>query len=106
LLHVVTILLIVTTDVSNNNLLCCCYEQSGPPLRNSMPSPTPLRGVRNPGDRLSGAHLQMCSYHGRCTHNDAYCRAQHPDSTSPSTATATGASHCYFCRMRVHPTDG
>uniref|UniRef100_A0A915JSV3 Uncharacterized protein n=1 Tax=Romanomermis culicivorax TaxID=13658 RepID=A0A915JSV3_ROMCU len=48
----------------------------------------------------------MCSYHGHCTYNDASCQAQHPDSTSPSNTTATGASHCYFCRTRAHPTDG
>uniref|UniRef100_A0A915J2R0 Uncharacterized protein n=1 Tax=Romanomermis culicivorax TaxID=13658 RepID=A0A915J2R0_ROMCU len=35
-----------------------------------------------------------------------YLPAQHPDSTCPSTATATSASPCYFCQTRAHPTDG
>uniref|UniRef100_A0A915IXM9 C3H1-type domain-containing protein n=1 Tax=Romanomermis culicivorax TaxID=13658 RepID=A0A915IXM9_ROMCU len=80
-------------------------QQTAPPLRNSTPSTRPLTRVQNAGDRPSGAHLQMCSYHGRCTHNNANCRAQHPDSASPSIATTTGASRCYFCRTRAHPTD-
>uniref|UniRef100_A0A915JNQ9 Uncharacterized protein n=1 Tax=Romanomermis culicivorax TaxID=13658 RepID=A0A915JNQ9_ROMCU len=71
-------------------------QQSAPPRRNSMPSPTPLTRLQNAGDRPSGALLQMCSYHERCAHNNAYCLAQHPNSASPSTATATGASGCYF----------
>uniref|UniRef100_A0A915IY57 Uncharacterized protein n=1 Tax=Romanomermis culicivorax TaxID=13658 RepID=A0A915IY57_ROMCU len=58
---------------------------------------TPSTRVQNAGDHPSGAHLQMCSYHGRCTQNDANCPAQHPHSAGPSTATATGASCCYFC---------
>uniref|UniRef100_A0A915HQU4 Uncharacterized protein n=1 Tax=Romanomermis culicivorax TaxID=13658 RepID=A0A915HQU4_ROMCU len=70
-----------------------------------MPSMMPLTRVQNTGDCPSGAHLQMCSCHGCCTHNDASCRAQHPDSASPSNATATSARGCYFCRTRAHPTD-
>uniref|UniRef100_A0A915HQV6 C3H1-type domain-containing protein n=1 Tax=Romanomermis culicivorax TaxID=13658 RepID=A0A915HQV6_ROMCU len=80
-------------------------QQTARPPRNSMPSTTPSMHVQNAGDRPSGAHLQMCSYHGGCTHKDANCRAQHPNSAGPSNATATGASHCYFCGMRAHPTD-
>uniref|UniRef100_A0A915IA71 Uncharacterized protein n=1 Tax=Romanomermis culicivorax TaxID=13658 RepID=A0A915IA71_ROMCU len=71
-------------------------QQTVSPPRNLMPSTRPLAGVDNAGDRLSGAHLQMCSYHGCCTHNDASCGAQHPNSAGPSKTTATGASHCYF----------
>uniref|UniRef100_A0A915KS82 Uncharacterized protein n=1 Tax=Romanomermis culicivorax TaxID=13658 RepID=A0A915KS82_ROMCU len=61
-------------------------QPSAPPLRNSMPSqtPSPSTCIQNAADRPSGAHSQMC-------------RAQHPDSAGPSTATATGASRCYFC---------
>uniref|UniRef100_A0A915I3G1 Uncharacterized protein n=1 Tax=Romanomermis culicivorax TaxID=13658 RepID=A0A915I3G1_ROMCU len=71
-------------------------QQLVPPPRNSMLSLTPSMCVQNAGDRLSRAHLQMCSYHGHCTHNDANCQAQHPDSAGPSTATSTGTSPCYF----------
>uniref|UniRef100_A0A915ICS5 Uncharacterized protein n=1 Tax=Romanomermis culicivorax TaxID=13658 RepID=A0A915ICS5_ROMCU len=60
--------------------------------------------IQNAGDCPSGAHLQMCSYHGCCTHNDASCPAQHPNSAGPSNTTAIGAGHCYFCRTRAHPT--
>uniref|UniRef100_A0A915HFF0 C3H1-type domain-containing protein n=1 Tax=Romanomermis culicivorax TaxID=13658 RepID=A0A915HFF0_ROMCU len=80
-------------------------QQTARPPRNWMPSTTPLARIQNAGHRLSEAHFQMCSYHGHCTHNNANCRAQHPDSADPSNATATGASHCYFCRMGAHPTD-
>uniref|UniRef100_A0A915IBZ9 C3H1-type domain-containing protein n=1 Tax=Romanomermis culicivorax TaxID=13658 RepID=A0A915IBZ9_ROMCU len=75
-------------------------QQWVPPPRNLMPSMTPSMGAQNAGDCPSGAHLQMCSYHGRCTQDDANCRAQHPDSAGPSIATATGTSPCYFCRTR------
>uniref|UniRef100_A0A915I9F6 C3H1-type domain-containing protein n=1 Tax=Romanomermis culicivorax TaxID=13658 RepID=A0A915I9F6_ROMCU len=47
--------------------------------------PTAWMGVQNTGDHPSEAHLQMCSYHGPCTHNDANCRAQHPHSTALAT---------------------
>uniref|UniRef100_A0A915IKI1 C3H1-type domain-containing protein n=1 Tax=Romanomermis culicivorax TaxID=13658 RepID=A0A915IKI1_ROMCU len=67
-------------------------QQRAPPLRNPMPSMIPLMRVQNAGDCPSGAHLQMCSYHERCTHNDANCQAQHPDSAIPSNATATAAA--------------
>uniref|UniRef100_A0A915K678 Uncharacterized protein n=1 Tax=Romanomermis culicivorax TaxID=13658 RepID=A0A915K678_ROMCU len=80
-------------------------QQMGPAPRNLTPSTTLSVHIQNAGDHPSGAHLQMCSYHGRCTHNDASCRAQHPNSTGPSNATPTGANCCYFCQMRVHPTD-
>uniref|UniRef100_A0A915HYU7 C3H1-type domain-containing protein n=1 Tax=Romanomermis culicivorax TaxID=13658 RepID=A0A915HYU7_ROMCU len=70
-----------------------------------MPSTMRSAHVQKAGHRPSGAHLQMYSYHGRCTHNDASCQAQHPNSAGPSNAAATGASCCYFCRTRVHPTD-
>uniref|UniRef100_A0A915L4K5 Uncharacterized protein n=1 Tax=Romanomermis culicivorax TaxID=13658 RepID=A0A915L4K5_ROMCU len=33
-------------------------------------------------------------------------KAQHPNSARPSNAAIIGSGHCYFCRMRVHPTDG
>uniref|UniRef100_A0A915L7L1 Uncharacterized protein n=1 Tax=Romanomermis culicivorax TaxID=13658 RepID=A0A915L7L1_ROMCU len=52
-------------------------QQTAPPPRNSMPSTTPLTRIQNTGDRPA----------------------------SPSNATATSASHCYFCRTRVHLTD-
>uniref|UniRef100_A0A915HMT3 Uncharacterized protein n=1 Tax=Romanomermis culicivorax TaxID=13658 RepID=A0A915HMT3_ROMCU len=80
-------------------------QQTAPPPRNWMPSMMPSAHVQNAGDRPSGAHLQMSSYHGRCTHNEASCQAQHPDSAGPSNTTPTGAGHCYFCQTRVHPTD-
>uniref|UniRef100_A0A915I098 Uncharacterized protein n=1 Tax=Romanomermis culicivorax TaxID=13658 RepID=A0A915I098_ROMCU len=80
-------------------------QQTALPLRNPMPSTTPSAHVQNAGDHPLMAHLQMCSYHGCCTHNDASCQAQHPDSTRPSNIAATGAGHCYFCPMRAHPTD-
>uniref|UniRef100_A0A915KJ49 Uncharacterized protein n=1 Tax=Romanomermis culicivorax TaxID=13658 RepID=A0A915KJ49_ROMCU len=80
-------------------------QQMALPPRNPMPSMTQWARVHNAGDGLSGAHLQMCSYHGCCTHKDASCQAQHPNSTSPSKAATTGAGHCYFCRTRAHPTD-
>uniref|UniRef100_A0A915KTI5 Uncharacterized protein n=1 Tax=Romanomermis culicivorax TaxID=13658 RepID=A0A915KTI5_ROMCU len=80
-------------------------QQMVPPPRNSTPSRTPSRHVHNAGDRLSGAHLQMCSYHGCCTHNNANCWALHPYSAGPSTATATSTSRCYFCQTRMHLTD-
>uniref|UniRef100_A0A915KYV1 Uncharacterized protein n=1 Tax=Romanomermis culicivorax TaxID=13658 RepID=A0A915KYV1_ROMCU len=62
--------------------------------------------IQNAGNRLLGAHLQMCSSHGHCTHNDASCRAQRPNSAGPSNAAATNNGRCYFCRTRAHPTDG
>uniref|UniRef100_A0A915I122 Uncharacterized protein n=1 Tax=Romanomermis culicivorax TaxID=13658 RepID=A0A915I122_ROMCU len=80
-------------------------QQMAPPPRYPTPSTTPSAHIQNAGDGLSGAHLQICSYPGCCTHNDASCQAQHPNNAGPSNATATGASCCYFCRMRVHPTD-
>uniref|UniRef100_A0A915ID92 C3H1-type domain-containing protein n=1 Tax=Romanomermis culicivorax TaxID=13658 RepID=A0A915ID92_ROMCU len=52
----------------------------------------PSTRVQTAGDRPSGAHLRMCWYHGRCTDNNANCRAQHPNSAGPSTPTATGPS--------------
>uniref|UniRef100_A0A915KVM7 Uncharacterized protein n=1 Tax=Romanomermis culicivorax TaxID=13658 RepID=A0A915KVM7_ROMCU len=67
-------------------------QQMVPPLRNRIPSRTPFAHIQNAGDHPSGAHLQMCSYHGRCTHNDASCRAQHPDSAGPSNAATTTAA--------------
>uniref|UniRef100_A0A915KHM5 Uncharacterized protein n=1 Tax=Romanomermis culicivorax TaxID=13658 RepID=A0A915KHM5_ROMCU len=80
-----------------------------------MQSTMPLALVQMAGHCLLGAHLQMCSYHGCCTHkcsyhgccthNDPCCGAQHPNSTSPTKAAATDASCCYFCRMRAHLTD-
>uniref|UniRef100_A0A915ISU7 Uncharacterized protein n=1 Tax=Romanomermis culicivorax TaxID=13658 RepID=A0A915ISU7_ROMCU len=66
-------------------------QQTAPPARNRMPSMRPS--------------ARMCSYHGCCTHNDASCGAQHPDSAGPSNATANSASCCYFCQTRAHPTD-
>uniref|UniRef100_A0A915L017 Uncharacterized protein n=1 Tax=Romanomermis culicivorax TaxID=13658 RepID=A0A915L017_ROMCU len=72
------------------------------PPRNPMPSRTPSARVQNAGDSPSGAHLQMCSYHRRCTHNEASCWAQHSDSASPSNTTTTGAGRCYFCQTRGH----
>uniref|UniRef100_A0A915KRD5 Uncharacterized protein n=1 Tax=Romanomermis culicivorax TaxID=13658 RepID=A0A915KRD5_ROMCU len=80
-------------------------QQIVPAPRNPMPSMTPSVQVRNAGHPPSGAHLQMCSYHGRCTHNHASCPAQHPNSAGPSNPTTTSACPCYFCRTRVHPTD-
>uniref|UniRef100_A0A915HP93 Uncharacterized protein n=1 Tax=Romanomermis culicivorax TaxID=13658 RepID=A0A915HP93_ROMCU len=67
------------------------------PLRNLMPSRTPSASLQNAGSRPSGAHLQMCSYHGGCTHNNASFGAQHPDRAGPSKATTTSPSRCYFC---------
>uniref|UniRef100_A0A915KNA7 Uncharacterized protein n=1 Tax=Romanomermis culicivorax TaxID=13658 RepID=A0A915KNA7_ROMCU len=80
-------------------------QQTERPQRNLMPSMTPSVSVQNTGDRPSGAHLQMCSYHGGCIHNDTSCRAQQPDCTDPSNAAANGTGCCYFCQMRAHPTD-
>uniref|UniRef100_A0A915IRN1 Uncharacterized protein n=1 Tax=Romanomermis culicivorax TaxID=13658 RepID=A0A915IRN1_ROMCU len=42
----------------------------------------------------------MCSYHGLCTHKDASCQTQHPDSAGPSNTATTSAGRCYFCQMR------
>uniref|UniRef100_A0A915L4T5 Uncharacterized protein n=1 Tax=Romanomermis culicivorax TaxID=13658 RepID=A0A915L4T5_ROMCU len=81
-------------------------QQRAPPPRNLMPSTMPSMRVQNAGNHPSGAHLQMCSYHRHCTHNDPSCQAQHPHSTGPSNTTANSASRCYFCQRRVHPTDG
>uniref|UniRef100_A0A915JNM6 Uncharacterized protein n=1 Tax=Romanomermis culicivorax TaxID=13658 RepID=A0A915JNM6_ROMCU len=47
----------------------------------------------------------MCSYHGCCTHNNASCQAQCPNSAGPSNAAPTNTSPCYVCRTRAHPTD-
>uniref|UniRef100_A0A915J0U0 Uncharacterized protein n=1 Tax=Romanomermis culicivorax TaxID=13658 RepID=A0A915J0U0_ROMCU len=84
-------------------------QQMAPPPRNSMPSTRLLVHVQNAGGRPSGAHsgahLQMCSYHGCCTHNDASCWAQHPNSAGPRNAATIGAGRCYFCPMRAHLTD-
>uniref|UniRef100_A0A915KHY0 Uncharacterized protein n=1 Tax=Romanomermis culicivorax TaxID=13658 RepID=A0A915KHY0_ROMCU len=80
-------------------------QQTAPPPRNLTSSMTLSMHVQNAGDCLSGAHLQMCSYHRPCTHNDANCWAQHLKSASPINAATNRASHCYFCRMRVHLTD-
>uniref|UniRef100_A0A915KX70 Uncharacterized protein n=1 Tax=Romanomermis culicivorax TaxID=13658 RepID=A0A915KX70_ROMCU len=80
-------------------------QQRAPPPRNPMSSTTPSARVQNASDHSSGAHLQMCSYHGRYTHNDASCQVQHPDSAGPTNTAATGAGCCYFCPRRVHLTD-
>uniref|UniRef100_A0A915I0N8 Uncharacterized protein n=1 Tax=Romanomermis culicivorax TaxID=13658 RepID=A0A915I0N8_ROMCU len=77
-------------------------QQTAPPPRNLMPSTTLSACVQNAGDRLSGAHLQMCCYHGCCIHKDAGVQAQHSDRAGPSNATTTGAGLCYFCRTRAH----
>uniref|UniRef100_A0A915J3I7 CCHC-type domain-containing protein n=1 Tax=Romanomermis culicivorax TaxID=13658 RepID=A0A915J3I7_ROMCU len=80
-------------------------QQMTPAPRNLTPPTQQSAHIQNAGDHPSGAHLQMCSYHGRCSHNDTSCQAQHPNSTGPSNATATNTGRCYFCRMRGHPTD-
>uniref|UniRef100_A0A915KCM9 Uncharacterized protein n=1 Tax=Romanomermis culicivorax TaxID=13658 RepID=A0A915KCM9_ROMCU len=72
-------------------------QQMAKAPRNPMPPMQQSAHVQKAGDRQSGAHLQMCSYHGRSTHNDASCGAQHPDSTCPSNTAANGTSGCYFC---------
>uniref|UniRef100_A0A915LD05 Uncharacterized protein n=1 Tax=Romanomermis culicivorax TaxID=13658 RepID=A0A915LD05_ROMCU len=47
----------------------------------------------------------MCSFHGRCTHSDADCRAQRPKSPILIlNASTANTSHCYFCRTRAHTT--
>uniref|UniRef100_A0A915HTP1 Gag-like protein n=1 Tax=Romanomermis culicivorax TaxID=13658 RepID=A0A915HTP1_ROMCU len=57
--------------------------------------------------RPSAAHLQMCSFHGRCTHSDADCRAQRPNSAVlvSNAAPTANTSRCYFCRTRAHATN-
>uniref|UniRef100_A0A915J4H2 Uncharacterized protein n=1 Tax=Romanomermis culicivorax TaxID=13658 RepID=A0A915J4H2_ROMCU len=80
-------------------------QQMRPARRNPMPPTQWLVHVQNAGDRPSGAHLQMCSFHGGCTHNDPSCWAQHPNSAGPSDAPAAHTGHCYFCQMRAHPTN-
>uniref|UniRef100_A0A915K5S6 Uncharacterized protein n=1 Tax=Romanomermis culicivorax TaxID=13658 RepID=A0A915K5S6_ROMCU len=87
------------------NIAQLTAQQMAPAPRNPMPSMTPLAHVQNAGDHPSGAHLQMCSYHRRCTHKDASCQAQHLNSPCPSNAAATCAGRCYCFRMRAHPTD-
>uniref|UniRef100_A0A915JJ10 Uncharacterized protein n=1 Tax=Romanomermis culicivorax TaxID=13658 RepID=A0A915JJ10_ROMCU len=79
-------------------------QQQVPALRNPMP-PTQLSvNVQNAGNCPLGAHLQMCSFHGRCTHNGASCRAQRPNSTGPSNAAISNAGCCYFFeRGRTQP---
>uniref|UniRef100_A0A915IW88 Uncharacterized protein n=1 Tax=Romanomermis culicivorax TaxID=13658 RepID=A0A915IW88_ROMCU len=72
-------------------------QQMAPPRRNLMLSTTPWAHVQNAGDCPSGAHLQMCSYNGSCTYNEASCRAQHSNRAGPSNAAATGVGCCYFC---------
>uniref|UniRef100_A0A915JGV7 Uncharacterized protein n=1 Tax=Romanomermis culicivorax TaxID=13658 RepID=A0A915JGV7_ROMCU len=79
-------------------------QQMAPAPRKPMSPTQPSVQVQNADDHPSGAHLQMCSYHGCCTHNDTSCWAQHPNSASLSNSAATGAGRCYFCRMRVHLT--
>uniref|UniRef100_A0A915J7N8 Uncharacterized protein n=1 Tax=Romanomermis culicivorax TaxID=13658 RepID=A0A915J7N8_ROMCU len=61
--------------------------------------------ILTPATAMLSVTIRMCSYHGHCTHNDASCQAQHPNSPGPSNAAATGARRCYFCPMRVHRTD-
>uniref|UniRef100_A0A915HQ68 Uncharacterized protein n=1 Tax=Romanomermis culicivorax TaxID=13658 RepID=A0A915HQ68_ROMCU len=80
-------------------------QQMGPALRNPTPPMQQWAHVQNAGDPQSGAHLQMSSYHGCCTHNDASCQAQCPNSPGPSNAAATNTDCCYFCQRRAHPTD-
>uniref|UniRef100_A0A915KQ12 Uncharacterized protein n=1 Tax=Romanomermis culicivorax TaxID=13658 RepID=A0A915KQ12_ROMCU len=57
-----------------------------PALRNPMWPTQPAAHVQNTGDCPSGAHLQMLSFHGHCTDNDASCWAQFHNSASPSNA--------------------
>uniref|UniRef100_A0A915L9D2 Uncharacterized protein n=1 Tax=Romanomermis culicivorax TaxID=13658 RepID=A0A915L9D2_ROMCU len=81
-------------------------QQMAPALRNPMPPTQQSAHIQNAGDHPSGAHSQMCSYHGCCTHNDASCQAQRPNSTGLSNAAATNTNCCYFCPTRANPTDG
>uniref|UniRef100_A0A915KTR9 Uncharacterized protein n=1 Tax=Romanomermis culicivorax TaxID=13658 RepID=A0A915KTR9_ROMCU len=64
---------------------------------NPMPSAQLWVQVQNVGNHLRGAHLQMCSFHGCCTHSDASCWAHPPNSTAPSKAATAKAGCCYFC---------
>uniref|UniRef100_A0A915I6F1 Uncharacterized protein n=1 Tax=Romanomermis culicivorax TaxID=13658 RepID=A0A915I6F1_ROMCU len=67
-------------------------QQQAPALRNLTP-PTQLSvHLQNPGDCPSGAHIEMCSFYGYCTQNDASRLGQCPNRASPSNAAA-----CYFC---------
>uniref|UniRef100_A0A915IP26 Uncharacterized protein n=1 Tax=Romanomermis culicivorax TaxID=13658 RepID=A0A915IP26_ROMCU len=72
-------------------------QQQAPAPRNLMRPTQPLVHIQNAGDRPLGAHLQMSSFHGCCTLNDASCRAQCPNSASPSNAATTHTSCCDFC---------
>uniref|UniRef100_A0A915KB12 Uncharacterized protein n=1 Tax=Romanomermis culicivorax TaxID=13658 RepID=A0A915KB12_ROMCU len=72
-------------------------QQQSRALRNPTRPTQPSMQVQNIRGCPSGAHLQMCSFHGRCTHNNTSCRAQQPNSTGPSNAATTDAGHCYFC---------
>uniref|UniRef100_A0A915K345 Uncharacterized protein n=1 Tax=Romanomermis culicivorax TaxID=13658 RepID=A0A915K345_ROMCU len=80
-------------------------QQQAPALRNLMQPTQPFVNDQNACDPPLGAHLQMCSFHGCCTHNNASCPAQHPNSASPSNTVISSANPCYFCQMRVHPID-
>uniref|UniRef100_A0A915J0I7 Uncharacterized protein n=1 Tax=Romanomermis culicivorax TaxID=13658 RepID=A0A915J0I7_ROMCU len=80
-------------------------QQMTPAPRNPTPPTQQLVHVQKAGNRPSGTHLQTCSFHGRCTHNDASCRAQCFNSARPGDAAAAHISHCYFCPTRAHPTD-
>uniref|UniRef100_A0A915INI5 Uncharacterized protein n=1 Tax=Romanomermis culicivorax TaxID=13658 RepID=A0A915INI5_ROMCU len=78
--------------------------QQSPAQRNLMPLAQLSVQAQNAGGCPSGAHLQMCSFHGHCTHNDASCQAQCPNIAAPSDA-AANAGHCFFSGMPVHPTE-
>uniref|UniRef100_A0A915KWC2 Gag protein n=1 Tax=Romanomermis culicivorax TaxID=13658 RepID=A0A915KWC2_ROMCU len=80
-------------------------QKMTPALRNSTWPTQPSAHVQNTGNCPSGAHLQMFSFHGHCTHNNTSCWAQCPNRASPSNAPTTNTGHCYFCQTRAHPTD-
>uniref|UniRef100_A0A915L2Q4 Uncharacterized protein n=1 Tax=Romanomermis culicivorax TaxID=13658 RepID=A0A915L2Q4_ROMCU len=66
-------------------------QQQSSASRNLTPPTQPLVHIQNAGDHPLGAHLQICSFHGRCTHNNASWEAQHPNSAGPSNTTANSS---------------
>uniref|UniRef100_A0A915K2Q5 Uncharacterized protein n=1 Tax=Romanomermis culicivorax TaxID=13658 RepID=A0A915K2Q5_ROMCU len=79
--------------------------QQSPAPRNPTPLAQPLVQVQNAGKRSLEAHLQMCSFHEHCSHNDPSWQAQQPNSTGPSNAATANISHCYFCPTWAHLTE-
>uniref|UniRef100_A0A915I6G0 Uncharacterized protein n=1 Tax=Romanomermis culicivorax TaxID=13658 RepID=A0A915I6G0_ROMCU len=72
-------------------------QQQSPAPGNPRPLAQPSVQVQNISGHPSGAHLQMCSFHGHCTYKEVNCQAQRPNSPHPSNPVAANAGHCYFC---------